>query len=69
MNLIVNKCWNVIRFISEVDCYVPQYIPQLEEKLKPLYNFMEDPTNIDFDDDISLVLSSFIKKNKFVTET
>jgi hypothetical protein len=68
-NLIINKCWNVIRFISEVDTYVPKYIPQLEDQLKPLFNFMENPDNIDFDDDIILVLSSFIKKSKEVSPT
>jgi hypothetical protein len=65
--LIINKCWNVIRTVIEMESFVPQYQPQIEEALKPLFEFMVDPTKVEFEDDIVLVLKSFIKKAKSVS--
>lgn len=68
-NLIINKCWNIIRQILELDAFIPYYYSQLEELLKPLFEFMVDPTKIEFEDDITLVLKTFIKKTKQVSPT
>jgi hypothetical protein len=61
-NLVINKSWNVIRLISELDAFMPRFAPMLEEALKPLFEFMVDPSKVEFEDDIVLTLKSFIKK-------
>ena len=37
--------------------------------LLPLFEYISDPTKIEFDDDILLVIKSLIRKKKGVTET
>lgn len=61
-NLIINKCWNVLRMICEMDSFMPQHSAPLEETLKPLFEFMVDPSKVEFEDDIVLTIKSFIKK-------
>jgi hypothetical protein len=66
-NLIINKCWNVIRMVSELDSFMPKYSSAIEEQLKPLFEFMTDPSKIEFEDDIVLTIRSFIKKTNEVS--
>ena len=61
-NIIINKCWNVLRLISELNSFMPRYAPQFEELMKPLFEFMADPSRVEFEDDIVLTIKSFIKK-------
>ncbi len=42
-NLVINKCWNVIRLVTELDSFMKPYASNLEEALKPLFEFMTDP--------------------------
>jgi hypothetical protein len=67
-NLVINKCWNIIRVVAE-QRYYTKYQPQIEAALGPLLLYMEDPTKIDFDDDIMLLVSTFIKKTGKISET
>jgi hypothetical protein len=41
---------------------MPHYASQIEEALKPLFEFMIDPKSIEFEDDIVLTLKSLIRK-------
>ena len=41
--MTINKCWNIIRQIVELDSFIPQYYNNIEESLKPLFEFMVDP--------------------------
>jgi hypothetical protein len=66
-NIVINKCWNVIRQIIELPSFVPAYYDQIEDQLKPLFEFMVDPLRIEFEDDIILVLRSFIRKKQAVS--
>lgn len=66
-NLIINKCWNIIRLITELDTFMPTYATPIEEQLKPLFEFMTDPSKIEFEDDIVLTIRSFIKKTNEVS--
>lgn len=68
-NLVINKCWNVIRQIVELDSFIPEFYDQIENSLKPLFEFITKPDTIEFEDDIVLVLKTFIKKTKRVSET
>jgi len=44
------------------------FAPQLQVELKPLLEFITQPKEINFDDDIVLVLKSFLKKQQYVSE-
>lgn len=63
-NLIVNKCFNIIRTLTDNATYVTKYIIVLEEILEPLFDHMKAPSKIDFDEDIILIMTSFIKHLK-----
>jgi hypothetical protein len=41
----------------------------MEEMLKPLYNFMAEPSKVCFDDEIVLNIKQFIRRNKSVSAT
>lgn len=66
-NLVINKCWNVIRLITELDSFMPRYADQIEEALKPLFEFMVDPRRVEFEDDVVLTLKSLIRKTGAVS--
>lgn len=63
-NLIVNKCFNIIRTVTDNATYVTKYILIVEEILEPLFDHMKAPSKIDFDEDIVLIMTSFIKHLK-----
>jgi hypothetical protein len=46
-----------------------KYILYLEEILKPLFDYMKTPKRIDFDEDIILVITSFIKYTKTIPQS
>ena len=66
-NMIINKCWNVIRQICEMRQFVIPYCDQMEKVLAPLLLFMKTPEAIEFDDDILLVVGAFIRLKKQIT--
>ena len=66
-NIIINKCWNVIRLIVETRDLVTAFYSQIEASLIPLFEYMADPVSIEFEDDIVLVIKSFIKRTKTVS--
>lgn len=66
---IINKSWNCIRAIVETDSYIKPHYEVLENSLKPLFEYMINPGQISFDEDIILVIKSFIKKSKAVSPT
>ena len=66
-NMIIIKCWNVIRSIGENYVYIP-YFDEIEAKLLPLYDFMEAPEKITFADEIIGLMSSMIKHLKKVSK-
>lgn len=68
-NIVVNKCFNIIRTISDKEEYVQKYILQLEEILDPIFEHMKNPTKIDFDEDIVLIMTSFIKHLKYIPKS
>jgi hypothetical protein len=67
-NLIINKCWNIIRQIVEFDSFIPQYYNNIEHEMKPLFEYILEPEKIEFEDDIVLILKTFIKKTKKVSD-
>lgn len=61
-NIIINKCWNIIRQIIEIEAFIPTMYGPIENELKPLFEFIVDPMKIEFEDDIILAIKTFIKK-------
>lgn len=68
-NLVINKTWNIIRQVVEIDSFIPEFYEPIEETLKPLFEYILNPENIEFEDDIVLVMKTFIKKSKNVSTT
>jgi hypothetical protein len=68
-NIMINKCWNIIRQVVEFDSFIPQFYNNIEGTLKPLFEYILNPENIEFEDDIVLVMKTFIKKTKNVSPT
>lgn len=62
-NIYINKSWNIIRSISENKHFLPNYIEIIEKNLYPLFELLKDPMQIDFDEDIFLLIAEFIKKS------
>jgi len=66
---IIIKCWNIIRGLEENKDLTPELALQLEQYLLPLFEFMRNPSEIDFDDDIVLFETALMKKTETVTQT
>ena len=48
---------------------MPLLKQEFEENLRPIYQYMADPTKISFEDDVILMLKSQIRKRKEITPT
>lgn len=66
-NHIINQCWNVMRSICESDAYIPEFLDQIEQEMKPIFEYATTPDKIDFDDDITLLVATSIKLSKRLT--
>ena len=65
--MIISKCWNIVRLIADSPDFVPQYMPQIETTLLPLFDHLQYPEKNSFDDEILKVVTSFLKKAQRVT--
>jgi hypothetical protein len=67
-NSVINQCCNSIRTICESEEYINSFGDQIDQELVTIYDFMIDPSKIDFDDDIALSISTHINIRKEVTD-
>lgn len=67
--LIISKCWNIIRTIIDRNEYITLHFNTIELMMGPLFLFMADPKQITFDDDILMCIKSMMRKMKRVTPT
>ena len=58
--IIINKCFNIIRMLINNKRFVSKNIELIENSLKPLVAYMEDPKKIDFDEDIIYIIYMII---------
>ena len=65
-NIIINKIFNIIRFLSEKEKFVAKNINSIEEIIFPLISYFENINKIDFDEDLIYVMSNLIKNLKTV---
>lgn len=55
---------NVVRFVTEHSYFSGRFVGLIEETLKPLLAFAENPNMIDFEDDLIFFIDALIKKSK-----
>ena len=67
-NMTINQCWNVIRAIGEQSAFFPVFMDSIENALLPMFNYLVDPTDIEFDDDIMQVICALITKRGDISE-
>ncbi|MDR3548036.1 MAG: hypothetical protein P4M11_07195 [Candidatus Pacebacteria bacterium] len=67
-NMVMSQCWNVIRAICETDAFMPEYADPIERALLPMFNYLVDPTKVEFDDDLIQIITTLIKKRRGVSE-
>ncbi len=60
----IANCWNVVRYVAEHSHFTDKMIPVIEESSLPLLKFMQDPEQVNFDDDLIFFISSLLKKSK-----
>lgn len=65
--VVILKSWNIIKLVCERTEYMSKFNQLIEEKLKQLYVFMIDPTQIIFEDEIVANLKQLIRRNKQVS--
>lgn len=68
INMTITNCWNIIRIICDDNSFFPQCLNGIEEALLPLFNYLVDPMNIEFDDDLVQVISVLVKRRSGITE-
>ena len=66
-SIIIVKSWNIIRTVTDSKHIVPQYAGLVEDVLAPLFEYINVPEAVEFEDDIVLVWISLIKKCQAVT--
>lgn len=65
--IIINKCFNIIRLLINNKRFVDKNYQIIEESLKPLVAFMENPKKIDFDEDIIYIIYMLIILREKIT--
>lgn len=63
----MTKCFNIIRTIGELKGYKPLF-GSLEEALLPLYQCMQTPEKISFEDEILLFINSLIRQSGEISQ-
>lgn len=66
-NIFINKSWNIIRSSAENPGFEAGYVEIIESELYPLFEMLKDPSSIDFDEDILLLIAELMKKSQRVT--
>lgn len=64
--MIIAKCWNTLREFVGDETFV-EHSDAIEQEMLPLYELMQDPSGIDFDEDILLFVMTSIKHTRRVS--
>lgn len=64
--LYITKCFNIVRYLMNNESFVISNLKEIESNLKPFIYYMKNPTNIDFDEDIILIMINIIKFTKSI---
>ena len=63
----MSKCLNIILSITDIDEYIGKYYKIIELQLLPLFEYLEFPEKIEFDDELLKIATNLIKKSKTVS--
>lgn len=66
-SIVIVKCWNIIRILAEAKEIDSIKVLEIENALLPVFNYMQNPNDIDFEDDIILFEVSLIRKCQAVS--
>ena len=67
-SIVLVKCWNIIRHLVEYKGISTGQVLELEQMFLPLFKYIENPKQIEFDDDIILFEVSVMRRCQRVTE-
>lgn len=67
-SVILVKCWNVIRSLVDYADFPIEELTGFEATIAPLLRCIQQPSEIDFDDDIILFEIMIMKKLRTVTD-
>jgi hypothetical protein len=66
-NIFISCCWNSIRTIVASKTFIYNHHTEIEEELKPLYEFVVIPEKVEFEDEIIFTLKTIIFRMKEVS--
>ena len=66
-NIIINKCFNIIRMLMHIKDFVINNNELIEKSLAPLVSYMNEPAKIEFDEDIITIIYLIIIHNGKLT--
>ena len=66
-NIIINKCFNIIRLLINNARFVLKNSDLIETSLTPLIEYMAKPKKIEFDEDLITIVYNIIITNKKIT--
>ena len=66
-NIIINKCFNIIRMLMHIKDFVINNNELIENSLAPLVSYMNEPAKIEFDEDIITIIYLIIMHNRKLT--
>jgi len=67
-NMLINRCWNVINSICENKELCPKYAGSIEDSILPLFNYLANPKDIEFGDDIINVIEILLGSQRKISE-
>lgn len=68
ITIVISRCWNMIVTICNTEGFFPYYSSELERDLAPTFNFIANPANIDFEEDLMKVIGLVIKRQQRLSE-
>ena len=66
-NIVINKCFNIIRLLINNQRFVIKNTDLIETSLAPLVEYMKNPKKIEFDEDLVTIVYNMITTNKKIT--
>ena len=67
-DLEISKCCNIIRAICDESSFYPEYLDKIENSLLPLFNYLVDPKNVEFDEDLIQYIAILIRRRESISE-
>ena len=62
----INKSFKIMKILTEKDQNIINQIPQIEVILEPVFEYMKNPSKIDFDEEIIYTISCFVRITKSI---